>query len=239
MVTSLLAAIGFGMARIELIKPGRWVPFHVLFVGVLLCKSFASICYAILMSLLMILGKRKTQTRIATLLVVVVVAYPILRSFDMIPTDAMVDYARKVSVDRAASLEFRFANEDALLEKARERIWFGWGSWGRHHVFDPITGQDLSVIDGYWIILLGKSGILGFAAFYALLLGPVYLAVKRIDSINPMSSRWLVLSMVFIVLIRAVDLIPNAFITPITMFFAGSLYPFTLNQKTSQPAPDW
>jgi hypothetical protein len=231
----MIAAIGFGKTKITILKAGTWVPFNILFAGVLLCKSLASIFYGITLSCLMVFTRRKTQIRVITLLVFFVASYPVLRSFDLVPTDSLVDYAEKISPDRAASLEFRFSNEDALLDKARDRIWFGWGSWARHHVFDPVTGRDLSVIDGYWIILLGKFGVLGFASFFGLLLGPVYLAIRRLRHVESIRSQWVILTLVFIVLVRSIDLVPNAFITPVTLFLAGALYPFTVERKSSTP----
>src|SRR5690606_40998223 len=56
-----------------------------------------------------------------------------LRSF---PTrrssDLMVESARaNADEERAQSLEFRFMNEELLLERVRERLLVGWGEFGR------------------------------------------------------------------------------------------------------------
>lgn len=38
--------------------------------------------------------------------------------------------------ERVASVKFRFDNEEILGARARERVMFGWGGFGRNRVFD-------------------------------------------------------------------------------------------------------
>jgi hypothetical protein len=83
----------------------------------------------------------------------------------------LIDLAYRASHERGASLEFRIINEDMLLEKARERMVFGWGGWGRSRIYNE-EGEDISVTDGYWIILFGTTGLAGLAGFFLIILLP-------------------------------------------------------------------
>ena len=55
-----------------------------------------------------------------------------------------------------------------MLERASERILFGWGRFGRSRVYNEY-GSDISVTDGRWIITLGQFGVVGFMGEFGLL----------------------------------------------------------------------
>jgi hypothetical protein len=99
-------------------------------------------------------------------------------------------------------------------------------------VFDASTGKDESVTDGYWIIELGSYGLAGFLSFFSLLLAPGVLSARRIRAIPPGRPRQAVVVLILLVLVRAIDLIPNGFLAPITLFLAGSLYWATKKRTT-------
>ena len=58
------------------------------------------------------------QLRVAVVLVVLALSYPMLRTQDLVPTRLMVSMADVISGDRASSLQFRFDHEQRLLEHA-------------------------------------------------------------------------------------------------------------------------
>ena len=92
--------------------------------------------------------------------------------------------AEAIDPARAPSLAYRFLNEDILLEHARDKPLFGWGSWNRHRVFDPETGQATTTTDGAWVILIGTRGWVGYLAIFGLLAAPVILlAANRRQSV--------------------------------------------------------
>ena len=182
--------------------------------------------------MLLFLGSRM-QAKIILILAMIILFYPLLRSQDFFPYSMLTDVAQSIDEERAQSLTFRLDNEEVLLEKARERIWFGWGSWGRHHIFDPITGHDLSVIDGYWVIIIGQLGLVGFICYFGLLLLPIIRVARSVRFLPVGRERTLVLTLTLLVLIRALDLLPNAFFAPITLFVAGALFQFTGLSKKS------
>jgi hypothetical protein len=118
-------------------------------------------------------------------------------------------------------MEFRFSNENLLLAHARERIWFGWGN-GRNRVYDE-AGEDISVTDGYWIIVLGIAGAAGFVAAFGSLLWPVIWARHRLGDRGDEPDRTHLAGLALIVALTAVDLIPNGGGSAIPYLVAGVL----------------
>lgn len=81
-----------------------------------------------------------------------------------------------VPKDRIKSLEFRFDNEEILADRAREKIIFGWGGWGRNRVYDyNWRGElvDTSVTDSLWILAFGTNGLVGLISLYSSVFIPV------------------------------------------------------------------
>ena len=117
-----------------------------------------------------------------------------------------------------ASLDFRFRNEDVLLEHANEKPLFGWGGWGRNMVYDE-KGRNISITDGKWVIIFGKDGWFGYLATFGLLTLPVMLlAIRRRDDLTLASSA---LSVALVA--NLIDLIPNSGLTPLTWLMAGAI----------------
>ena len=100
-----------------------------------LCKSLGTLVYALVLVPLVRFGSFKLQLRIALLFAAIAVFYPILRTFDLVPTDYLYSAASVVDPDRAQSLDFRFEHEKALLDRASQRIVFGWGRFARSRLF--------------------------------------------------------------------------------------------------------
>lgn len=200
-----------------------FVALAYLLVVLVLCKSLASLLYAVVILTALLLFGVRTQLRLAVLLAFITVAYPALRSLDVIPVNEMLDLARQVNEDRANSLQFRFDNESALLERASERPSFGWGSWGRYHIHHPITGEETSIADGYWIITLGTFGWFGFLAIFGLLAVPLMSIWRGMQRMNANTISYATSGLSLILATNMIDLLPNASIVPITWLIAGSL----------------
>jgi hypothetical protein len=120
-----------------------------------LCKSMGAIMFAMLLVPLIFFFKRNTPIKIAALIGGLAVAYPLLKGFDLVPVQWMLEQAAAVSEERSGSLKFRFDNEIILMERAMLKPLFGWGSWGRNHILDPVSGIIMTVTDGRWIIAIG------------------------------------------------------------------------------------
>jgi tetratricopeptide (TPR) repeat protein len=78
---------------------------------------------------------------------------------------------------RANSIEYRLEMEDLFIAKARQRLIWGWGGWGRNHVFDG--GRQITVVDGRWVLALGDQGLVGLIAMTTALLLPSAVFVQR------------------------------------------------------------
>jgi hypothetical protein len=237
MATAVVASVGLLQTGTKVLGLPPILTSLALLAGLFACISLGPLLYGLLVPALMLATRATFQAKVSIVLSFVILIYPLLRSQDLFPTSAFVSTAEAVSSDRAYSLGFRFKNEDLLLERARERALFGWGSWARSHVFDASTGKDESVTDGYWIIELGSYGLAGFLSFFSLLLAPLVLSARRIGSIPAGRPRQAVVVLILLVLARAIDLIPNGFLAPITLFLAGSLFWATKKRTTASRAP--
>lgn len=195
-----------------------------MWVVLFLCKSVASLAYSLALVPLVVFFRPVFQLRIAALVGVLALAYPAMRGADLVPTTWLVEQAAAISQERAGSLEFRFDNEQVLMDRAREKAVFGWGSWGRNHILDPVSGQILTVTDGRWIITIGVFGWVGFLAEFGLLIWPLVLLALRSRGTgnSPDWSPWIG-PLALILGFNMFDLLPNATITTLTFLLSGML----------------
>ena len=219
--SSLLAAAG--LVRVTPLQD-RWKMICVaLFLAFILwlCKSLASMIYALALVPVLLLTPYRWIVRIAALFAIVAVAYPMLRNFGVVPLEAILAQAEAISPARAQSLEFRFGNEERLLERAAERPLFGWGGWGRNLIREEATGVILTIPDGRWIIIFGTFGWLGYIGEFGLLALPaLWLAwqVGRKTEVSPYAAM-----LTMILCITMIDTLLNATLTPVIWMVAGAL----------------
>lgn len=191
-----------------------------LFMTLFLAKTLGAFLIAVVMLPLVLLLNVRLQLLAAGALGAIIMLYPMLRGADLVPTDSLVSFAESIDAQRAGSLQFRFDNEDILLERANERPLFGWGGYSRGRVFDE-NGRDISTTDGWWVIVAGQGGWIRYIGECGLLtLSIIFLAFR---------SRTLNVSLVtsglsLVLAANLVDLLPNAGLTPITWLMAGALY---------------
>ena len=188
----------------------------------LLCKSVGAAVYLIVCLPVLLLTSARSQARLAALLGLAVLLYPMLRALDLFPVKGLLDFAARFSQDRADSLAFRFDNETMLMKKALERAVFGWGGFARARVYAP-WGQDISVTDGQWILALGDTGIAGFIGLFGMLTVPVLAAGRKLRRVAFSSDRALVSAMTLTVALNVVDLLPNGLYHALPLFYAGAL----------------
>ena len=183
-----------------------------------LCKSLASLVYALALAPLVLLAGTRAQLGTAALIAALACAYPLAKAADLVPREAALALAEGIDAERANSLRFRFDNEDALLAHANERPVFGWGLWGRNLIYDPDTGRQSAIPDGRWIVTLGVFGWAGLLAEMGLLALPVWLAWARGAAASRATA-----AVALILAVNIADLMPNATATPLTWLFAGAL----------------
>jgi hypothetical protein len=221
-MTAILAATALWRTRtrVQRFSPARVTAY--LSVILILCKGMASLVYGAAMASLILWTKPRLQLRVAMILVTVALLYPALRATDLVPTNYIVAAAKTMSEERADSLEFRFDHEQQMMDRATQRIWFGWGRFGRSRIFDE-WGSDVSVTDGRWTITLGQFGLFGFAAEFGLLALAVFRAASAFRLVQSERDGIFLAAIALVVAITMVDMLPDAALTPLTWLFAGAM----------------
>ena len=185
----------------------------------LLSRNMGATALAVFFAPLVLFASPRLQILIAVTCASLLLMFPMLRGAGLVPIEFIHELAQYFSEERAASLQFRLDQEDALLARANEKPLAGWGSWGRNRVYDPETGQDLSVTDGLWVMTVGYSGWLGYIGQFGLLAGPLILAARLRNGMIPRTTAG-----ISVLLAAALtDLIPNATVTPVTWIVSGAL----------------
>lgn len=231
---AVMAAVALSRGDGEALRT-RWrLAAIYLFVVLVLCKTMGALIYASLLVPVLALASPRWLSRFAVLLAVFALLYPALSLLGMFPAKALVDLAAALSEERSLSLAYRFFMEQQLLDRATEKIWLGWGGWGRNMLYDEISAEPITIPDGRWIIVLGTWGLSGFIAEFGLLCLPIF-ALARRDNV-PL----LVTAAMLMLALNVVDLLPNATLTPVTWLFAGGLlgYVEALRKGTTQIQPD-
>ncbi|WP_375259163.1 hypothetical protein [Citreimonas sp.] len=222
-MTGLICALALWRLRDSSRRKQALLAAAWLAVVLVLAKSLGAMIFAALLVPLVLLLTQRAQIRVALVLALLATAYPVLKNAELVPEDRMLNAAARVDAERAGSLRFRFDNETRLIERAYEKPFFGWGSYGRNQIFDPRSGEIDTVTDGRWIILIGTLGWVGYLAEFGLLLWP--LVVLWWLSRGPAAARMAATTgpLCLLLAINIVDLLPNATLTPVTWLITGAL----------------
>lgn len=197
-------------------------PAGFVLLAIIFNKTFAGYLYTLFAIMFCFVLSPRLRRLALLSICVLVISYPIFRTTSFYPDLQIVEFAARYSEDRSQSIQFRFDNENILLEKASRKPYTGWGVWARNRVYDE-NGIDISVSDGGWIIDLGIYGWLGFICKYLLLTWPIFQWMKlkkyygdstRVDGISVLSC---------ILAIVLFDNLINAGISPITWLISGTL----------------
>lgn len=210
----------------------------------LLAKNLASLVYSAVAVPLLLWMSARTKTRVVLALVLVVLTYPTLRATDTFPITDLAALFQRISPDRTRSLQYRFDNEDKLLARAMERPLFGWGGWGRSRVYafwgEPgeewARAKDISTTDGSWIIWLGISGAVGFAARLAMLVIPLFRFAVNRRRLSP-ASEGLGAGLALLTAFAIVDLLPNSLWDLLPVMYAGTLCTISFPGRAAKRGP--
>jgi hypothetical protein len=234
-VVTAVAAAALVRTKQRVLRIGPKIAIGFLAVVLVACKSAGAVLYGLVAVPIGLFARPRTQARFAAVLGIFVLAYPVLRGADLLPTERAVAAASALNDERAESLAYRLRNEEMVLKKWRERPWFGWGEYGRSRTYND-DGETGSAMDGAWIISLGNGGVVGFAAVFGLLLAPVFLTTRRWRKLKDRDDRILVACLTLIVAVTSIDLIPNGMFSNYPFFISGAL--LTLSRTLAQaPAP--
>ncbi len=224
LMTTVAASAAMAKAK-DSLWGGRVGKFNAYLGAVLvLCKSLGAIVFGGVATALIWLASPRVQVRAAVLLVTLSLGYPLLRTFDLIPTRVITDMAGDLNKERALSIATRFLNEDRLLSRASERELFGWGRYGRSRVYDPESGRDITIADGRWIQTLGQFGLFGFLSEFGLLTLAVFRACRAIRYCRDRRELIYLAALSLIVSLNVLDLLPNPTLRPWTWFLCGVVF---------------
>lgn len=202
--------------------PGR--AFAFLFVIIVLCKSTGAYFHLAMGTPLLLFFGSRGYARAALALCGLILSYPMLRLFDLVPVDGIYEAMQVLTnEERAISLWFRLFTEGQILENTRERILFGWGGYARSTEFDDVTGEPLSVLDGYWTAELGTHGLIGWGCVFVMMLYPAIRAARSAKLFDDERTRRVLAGSAFLVGLYVFDWLPNSSISLDLTFFTGAL----------------
>lgn len=223
MSTCILAAVALLKNKIRSTILSPVVVVCYLFVVLMFCKTWSAAAYAVLGMFFILKLRPSTQVKWSFIIAAIVILYPIAKVNEVIPEKEIISTISQYNPARAQSLEFRFQNENEMLTHVLEKPFFGWGGWGRNRIYSKWDGRDLSVTDGRWIAELGTNGWMGFLFYYAILLTPLYYALKTFKYIKEPKDQVYFAALSIILAICIIDSIPNTGMGPMHLFLAGIL----------------
>lgn len=199
----------------------RMMVLGYLCIILILCRSFGPLGYGLAIVPMILFAPPRLQLLAAIAMVAVVIGYPLLRGSNVIPVEKLIQWASALDPDRGQSLAFRLMNEELFLMKTALKPWFGWGTFGRNFLYDPITGQHSVVADGGWILTLGLFGWVGYVAEFGLLILPI-IALWRAGGKGGRHSQTAT-AIAMILAANLFDLLPNDTQIPFTWLMAGAI----------------
>jgi len=119
------------------------------------------------------------------------------------------------------------------MERAREKLLYGWGGWGRNLVREIETGQIISIPDGRWILTFGTYGWVGYLSEMGLLALP--LAMLGWYSRRTLSPY--VGPVALILAITMIDMLLNDTLVPFVWLVAGAALGYAEKLRFAAPRP--
>lgn len=198
--------------------------FFCLLGTTILCKATGALMLLGMGMALMYLWQKTRWRTPILLLALLPVLYVGIRTTQAYDFSHVVETAKSVfGPDRAQSLQFRLKNEDILIGRALESPVWGWTGYGRNRVVNE-DGKDLTVTDGYWVIILGTFGIVGLILFYSMLLAVPILCLLRFSSRRyALFDVGAAVALSLFTIILSIDCLLNAFWTSVYPLCLGGL----------------
>ncbi|MFK5951473.1 MAG: hypothetical protein QM498_00330 [Desulfobacterium sp.] len=214
-----------------------WLLSLVMLFSAIMCKSSGAIGLMFLGLIALFTSARLKTGLLIWMMLLIPPAYISTRSTGYWDGQNAIDLiTEKFSEDRAASLAFRFDNENILVEKAQERPFFGWGGWGRARVYDIDTGEDLSTTDGFWVIILGSRGFMGLISVSLVLFLPMLLFTLKNHPKTWAQPEIAPSAVIAIIpLLFLIDCTLNAMVNQMYIIFAGGITGMITQKSSHQP----
>lgn len=223
MMTGTLSAFALKkLGQRSLAKLPMTVVVWLLLAICVVVKAKSPLTYTMLGIGLVMVMSPKLQVRAAAVFASLVFFYAYIHVTQQFPRDEIMARLQVFGADRVQSMGFRFDNELVLVERAVEKMAFGWGGYGRERIFAP-DGKDLTIQDGQWIIVLGQQGVVGLIAFFGTLFGPIFVAAMRMSKIRNIKDQRIIAVTALITGFYSFNMIPNNFVPNLPFFFAGAV----------------
>ncbi len=213
----------------------------VLLITFILCRSTGAYIM-LLLGLALMFGSTRLRSALPVLVLIVgMCSYLYINAMTEIYfTDQLVGVMKKIfPPERVQSVEFRFDNEEILADKARQRIVFGWGGYGRNRVYELDWKGDLvdiSVTDSLWIIAFGINGAVGLLSITASMLLPVVSFFVFRYPARTWSHRQVapVAVLTIVLTLYMLDCILNAMVNPLFALASGGISGVVLKEKATK-----
>lgn len=202
--------------------PIEWI-LVVLLLMTLLCRSLGALALFVLGIIILFCMRQFRASWILAILMAMPVAYTVSRASGVWSGQELVQVAGLINERRAASLGFRIENENLLVAKAWEQPTFGWGGWARQRARD-LKGRDISVTDGYWVIVFGQRGLVGLTSWLMVMLLPSMLLLRRAGHrflLLPAMAP--ILGFLILLPLHTMDCMLNSFLDPLWVMMNGCI----------------
>lgn len=241
------ALVAWILWRSKAIRKIWGIPLSQIAIGLLIITIMLRSTGAAVLLLGLIAAAQAIQTtRIRPLLLALILApmgYVGLRTFGW-EGQQLVQMAEQIDDARARSLNMRLENDQMIANKAMQRPVFGWGGWGRWRIRDQF-GNDITVSDSWWAILLGSTGVFGLFCTYATFISPLFpmawVKSRRRIFEGASGAAW---ALGFGILLFVLDTLANAMPNTSFMLMAATLvsvYPLVspkaMNRMMSKQQP--
>jgi hypothetical protein len=224
MCLAIMAAAALTRIRARLFRIGAGKVTLFLMVMLVASHSLGALLYIVLAAPLIFLTTPRTQARVAGILGLLMVGYPVLRATGLVPVEEINAFTlHEFGKDRAGSLGLRLTEEEYITKRTLQRPIFGWGIGSRPFRLDPLTGKDRSTTDGAWAIEFGQRGFVGFFATFGMLLFPVWKSRRGMRKLSNRQDQVLVAALAMMGAIYLVDQIPNSTVDPYATFLVAVL----------------
>lgn len=216
--------------------PSSWL-FGILFVTFVLTRSTGALTIFLIGVVFLFVGKQfRTALPIFILIIGMGVYLYLNAETETYFTDQLITYLSKIfPPERVQSLQFRFNNEELLVDHARDRIIFGWGGWDRSRVIMPDTGR-LAIQDSLWVLAFGMTGTVGLVSLFTSMLLPVWaLFWSRYPArtwTNPQVAP--VVALAVMVVLYMLDCIMNAMINPLYILAVGGIAGLVMSPEVTR-----
>ena len=119
------------------------------------------------------------------------------------------------------------------MERFEQRPVFGWGGYGRSRIRDE-EGEDITIADGLWIIVLGTSGWVGYLSFFGLLVLPL---MRLHRTLKRKGVEFATVGLAMITAANFIYIIPNSTLSMIAFMMAGALAGYVQFDAVKEEAP--